>query len=234
MNKTLTYFISAALMTFSVMAKDACPEGTTAFVCTNPAGKVKLNRCATGNTCYDKQDDKQTLRCCPVKETTNNTKKTFLNLVKAGNNTALDEFKASCNYSSPIDFAADVEIQEATKAALASASLELVRGLIFATANCADVASGEQAKRWLGNDVLVQRPVRLIHALSYEEAETKIYGMSNLHKDEWAGTECQDSVCANERKEYFAKKHDALTKAKVPESMESIRNGLLRALTRSH
>ena len=219
-------------MTFSVMAKDACPEGTVAFVCTNQAGKVKLNRCATGNVCYDKEDGKDTLRCCPVKETTNNAKKTFLNLVRAGNNATLDEFKQSCNYSSPIDLAGDAEIQEATKVALDSASLELVRGLIYAAANCADVSSSEQAQRWLGNEVLIQRPVRLIHALSYENADAKMYIMSNTLKDEWAGTECQDSVCATQRKEYFAKKRDALSKAKVPDSMESIRTGLDRALRR--
>lgn len=236
MKKTITYFIGTLLLSGLVLAKDACPEGTIAFVCTNPEGKVKLSRCATGNTCYDKQADKENLRCCPVKETTGVAKKALLNVIQNGSDESLNQFKQTCNYSSPIDFLEDAEIHDAVKAAVANASLQLVRALIYADSNCVDVASGEQAQRWLGNEILLQKPVRLIHAMSYEEAESKKYKMSNMEKDEWAGTECQDQVCANERKEYFTKKRVALegAKGKVPESMESIRTGLLRSLHKDH
>lgn len=211
-------------------AEDTCDSGLTAFTCSDSAGVVVLNRCATGNECYNKDHEGKEIRCCPVFKNTDNSTAAFVDLVNQPSLEKLIAFKKSCNYSSQINFDGDPKIAEASKKFVTSANLFVIRGMFHAQSNCTDGHSTEVLQSWLGNEILINSPKDFIQAFSDENQNEKSYKLVEAASSEWFAIECQDPKCDVSRKEYFAKKRTALKTAKIPKSLEPIREGLLKAL----
>ena len=95
----LIYFVFLMIFSLTSFAGEICPVGTKAFTCATSKGEILLNRCSTASACYDKEYEKQALRCCPIKETTPDSKKSFLELIKNSTDENLNKFKQTCNYS---------------------------------------------------------------------------------------------------------------------------------------
>lgn len=211
-------------------ADENCGGGLTQFTCADPTGNVILNRCATGNECYNKDHEGKELRCCPVIKNTDSAKNSFFTLLSQPSLESLNAFKKSCNYSSQIDFDGDSSANESSKKFLPSTNVFVIRSLFYAKTNCTDGRGTQVVDSWLGNEILINSTKEFIQAFSDENQGAANYKIVETENSDWLAIQCVDPTCVTARKEYFGKKRTVLKSAKIIKSLEPVREGLMKAL----
>ena len=229
--KKILFLLSLLIWNLHVYAgNSACLPSLTGFICKDSNQKVMLNRCATNRGCYELNEAGQKLQCCPAAAATDAAKKSFMALVKSSNSKNLDQFKLSCDFSSPIDFVGDKEARDATQDVIKLGEVHSVRALIYAESHCVNIHSHETILSWLGNEILIAHPATLIQAFSDEDKNMHLTEIAQMETNEWRKLKCKKDPCRLNRNSYFASKLTALQNAKVPSSLESTRQEILQSL----
>lgn len=230
MKKILWTLALSLCSTNLLAANSACLPSLTGFVCKDANEKIVLNRCATNRGDYDLIENNQKLRCHLVTKTTEEAKKNFITLVKVSSIANLENFKSSCNYSSPIDFYGDREARENVQKVIKLGHVDSIRALIYAESHCVNINNHETILSWLGNELLIAHPGNLIQAFSAEEKNMHLKEIAQLETNEWRKFKCKKDSCRAERNTYFASKLTALQHAEIPLTLEPMRKEILTSL----
>ncbi len=207
----------------------ACSPVLTPFVCSGKTGQ-KISRCAVSKTSYSLQEQGDTFACEPVSQVSADAKKIFLTLVQKPELSLLQKFKASCDYSSPMNFETDPDILASVKSIYTLGNPLAVRALLFAEKNCASVTNHELILSWLGNEILIHQASSVIKAFYDEGKIEHLNEIAKMENIEWRKFRCKTKTCKLQRSTYFESKLAAVKKAQISKEMEPVRQEILASL----
>lgn len=142
---------------------------------------------------------------------------------------AFTAFKSACTKAKSIDFDGNSDDEEFLNKALTTGNPILIRALVYSMGKCTDGASSERLVSFLGNEILLKHPEKLIKALD-DEKRTDLYYLPEKENSDWFAVSCEDDECRTDRKKYFAQKRTALKAAQIDKSLGPIRDLLLKNL----
>lgn len=158
----------------------------------------------------------------------------FLTLAKRPQPNYVKNFQTLCALSTAakknLNFDGDPNLANALKQLNQKGTLLGLRAILFAYQHCTDGAGAEQVRGFLGNEVLLAHPARLLQVIS-EQKDSQLVG-EKLVKSEYFTVECKtdQAKCLAGRKAMWQSKREALEKTKMAASLDILRNSMIQAI----